>query len=287
MNWILFTILAIISRSVFSLATKILSSHLQVSSITQAFMLTTLAGLLSIPFSLLTGGISFSNISSVGLLVVLMVLSQAFGNVLFFQGMKTLDAGTSQIAFSSVLIWGSLFSFLFLGSHFSQLQLLGIFIMLVAILLVQFKKDGLTLNRGILLIILAASLFGIFQVTSARISTVVNTGAYLILAYLGSSLVVGLFYIQTLRTDYLTLMRNIKSSLTLAMFASGTSLLYFIFSYFAYRVAPDRGVVVVLLTSQVILSVIFGIIFLKERQNLSRKLIAGGLAFIASVFIKS
>ncbi|PIQ35960.1 MAG: hypothetical protein COW60_01195 [Candidatus Yonathbacteria bacterium CG17_big_fil_post_rev_8_21_14_2_50_43_9] len=60
-----------------------------------------------------------------------------------------------------------------------------------------------------------------------------------------------------------------------------------VFSFMAYKVAPDKGVVVVLLTSQVILSVIFGIIFLKEKDNISKKVLAGILAFIAGIFIKS
>ena len=43
----------------------------------------------------------------------------------------------------------------------------------------------------------------------------------------------------------------------------------------------------VLLTAQVILSVIFGIIFLKERGNMGKKLLAGILAVIAGILIKA
>lgn len=71
------------------------------------------------------------------------------------------------------------------------------------------------------------------------------------------------------------------------LFTSGMSMLYFLFSYLAYRYAPDRGIVVVLLTSQVILSVLFGLLFLKEKENTTKKVAAGILAFIAGVLIKS
>ncbi len=287
MDWVIFTFIAVSSRSIYSIATKVLSNHIKVSAISQAVLLTTFAGVLALPSSVFIGGISFTGTSSVLLFVLLMVLSQAFGNILFFQGMNELDAGTAQIAFSSILIWGSVLSVAFLGSNFSLFQVLGIFIMLIAILLTQYHRRSLNFNKGALLIIASAGLFSVFQVTSARISEVVSTGAYLIMAYLGSSLILGLVYFNKIAKEFKFLLSKTKVVFKIMLFASGTSLLYFIFSYFAYRVAPDKGVVVVLLTAQVVLSVILGIILLKETHNLKRKLLAGVLAFIASVLIKS
>ena len=287
MNWLIFTLVAVSSRSIYSIATKILSNRIKVSAISQAVLLTTFAGLLSLPFSVFVGGISFAGISSVLLFVLLMVFSQAFGNILFFQGMNELDAGTAQIAFSSILIWGSVLSVAFLGSNFSLLQVFGIFIMLIAILLTQYQRKSINFNKGALLIIASAGLFSVFQVTSARISEVISTGAYLLMAYLGSSLILSFVYFNKIAKDLRYLLSKAKDVFKIMLFASGTSLLYFIFSYFAYRVAPDKGVVVVLLTAQVVLSVILGIILLKETRNLKRKLLAGILAFIASVLIKS
>jgi uncharacterized membrane protein len=70
-------------------------------------------------------------------------------------------------------------------------------------------------------------------------------------------------------------------------FAGITSLGYFVFSYLAYGIAPSRGVVVLLLTTQVILSVILGIILLKERDRVGRKLISAVVAVAGAILIKS
>lgn len=287
MNWLLLTLLAITSRAIYSIATKVLSKDVKVSPITHSLLLTTFAGFLALLISPFVGGISFEGISEYTLPVVIMVSSQAFGNVLFFKGMGKLDAGTTQIAFSSILIWGAILSVFFLGSVFSFTQTVGIVLMLVAILSVQYRKGKLDLNSSILYIVLSAVLFAIFQVASADLSKVISTGAYLLLAYFGSSLIIGTIYYKNIKKDYSLLQSQIKNTFSKTLFASGTSLLYFVFSYLAYRYAPDRGVVVVLLTSQVILSVIFGIIFLKEKDNRTRKLFAALLAFVAGYLIKS
>ena len=87
--------------------------------------------------------------------------------------------------------------------------------------------------------------------------------------------------------DWTLLKKQLKKTTRSTLFASSTSVLYFLFSYLAFQEAPDRGVVVVLLTAQVILSVVLGIIFLKEKDNVPRKVIAAVLAFAAGALIRS
>ena len=287
MNWIYLTLLAITSRATYSIATKVLSKDVKVSAVTHSILLTTFAGILSVIISPFVGGISFKGIESFYLSALIMVLSQAFGNILFFKGIKDLDAGTTQIAFSSILIWGAILSVAFLDSVFSTKQIVGILLMLFAILLVQYKKGKLDMSSGVLYIVASAILFAVFQVASADLSKIISTGAYLLMAYIGPSLIVGILYFKLITNDFHLLKQQVRESFLITLFASGTSMLYFVFSYIAYRYAPDRGVVVVLLTAQVVLSVIFGIIFLKEKDNQLSKMVAGALAFAAGMMIKS
>jgi drug/metabolite transporter (DMT)-like permease len=286
MSWIILTLLAITARATYSIATKVLSKDVEVSAITHSVLLTTVAGVLSLVIAPFVGGISFTGIEQYWFPVILMIASQTFGNVLFFQGVKKLDAGTAQIAFSSILIWGAILSVFFLDSVFSVKQFMGILIMLGAILLVQYKGKKFDVSSGVLYIIGSAVLFAIFQVASADISKVISTGAYLLMAYLGPSLIIGIIYLSQLKKDLPLVQKQLKNTSIKTLFASGTSLLYFVFSYLAYQQSSDSGVVVVLLTAQVVLSVIFGILFLKEKDNQTRKLLAGALAFAAGALIK-
>lgn len=287
MNWLLLTLLAITARSAFSLGTRLLGRDVKASPQTQSFLLTLGSGLLAIIVCPFFGGININSVNQNLLPILLIIISSVFGNVIFFKGQKRLDAGTTQIAFSSILIWATILSIIFLKSKFSLIQIVGIFLMMTAIILIQNIKKGIKINSSVLYIIFSTLLFAVFQVTSAFISLRINTGTYLVFSYLGTSLVTFLVYFNTIKEDLKKLTLQIKNTFFKTFFASGTSLLYFIFSYLAYRYAPDRGIVVTLLTAQVVLSVILGIYFLKEKENTTKKLLAGILAFIAGVLIKS
>lgn len=286
MNWLLLTFLAVTSRSVYSLATRLLSTHVKVSAISQSIILTFFAFLISLVLSPFLGGISFASIGTVWLTVILMIVSAAAGNILFFKGQESLDAGTTQIAFSSIVIWGVLLSLGFLGSHFSFIQIAGIFLLLFAILLIQYRKGQYSLSSAVLWICASAGSFAVFQVSSAALSRTLSAGTYLPLAYGGSTLIVVVLYFKNFLKDFSVMKKNMAQVVQKGFFASSTSLLYFVFSFLAYAAAPDRGVVVLLLTTQTILSVILGIIFLKERSGIKRKLLAGVIAVVASILIK-
>jgi drug/metabolite transporter (DMT)-like permease len=287
MNWVLITVLAITSRATYSIGTRVLSKDVEVSPITHSLLLTAAAGLLSLLISPFVGGISFEGLGAYAIPAGIMVTSQAVGNVIYFRGQKNLGAGTTQIAFSSILIWGAILSVFFLGSTFSLTQVIGIAVMLIAILTVQYAKGEIELDSSFMYIVASAVLFAIFQVASADLSKTISTGAYLVMAYLGPTVIIGGLYFNKIKRDFKHIVHQLKNTFSKTLFASGTSMLYFVFSYLAYRQAPDRGVVVVLLTSQVVFSVLFGIFFLGERKNVARKLLAGLLAFVAGVLIKS
>ena len=286
MNWLLLTLLAIIFRSAFSLSTRLLGRDVKVSPQTQSFLLTLGSGLLAIIICPFFGGINLNSVQQNLLPIIIIIVSSVFGNIIFFKGQKLLDTGTTQVAFSSILIWGALLSIIFLKSKFSLLQIVGILLMMVSIIIIQNRKKGANINLSVLYIICSSLLFSIFQVTSASVSSLINTGTYLVFSYIGTALVTFLIYFKTIKSDFKKITFQIKNTFLKTFFASGTSLLYFIFSYFAYRYAPDRGVVIILLTSQVVLSVILGILFLKERENTAKKLFAGVLAFIAGILIR-
>ncbi len=287
--WLIFTLLAIVSRSIYSLSTKVLTNRLQVSTGTQNIFVTgtaTILGLLCSPF---LGKISFQGVNQHWIVICIMILCVSFGGIVFFKGQQKLDAGTTQIAFSSILLWGVFLSLGFLGTKFSLIQGLGIFLLFIAILLIQYQKSKrkLKMDEGIVLIIISAVLFAGFQVTSAIMSKYITPATYVLCAYGCPTLIIGALYFPKLRRELYPALTGKTSNLQAIIFAGGSSFAYYIFSYYAYAFAHNAGIVVVLLTSQVVLSVFLGIIFLHERENMKVKVLAGLLAFIAGWLIKS
>jgi drug/metabolite transporter (DMT)-like permease len=251
MHYLLLTALAISSRSFYSIFIKVMSNKMQISPITQSFLVLILAGFLSLAIGPFISEYDFTALPSIWPLLLVLITSQAFGNVIFFKGLKDLDSGTSQIAFSSILIWGALLSLLFLGSSFSLYQIIGIILLLVSIFILNYSNKKISISHSFLLVMVSSLLFATFQVSSAEVSQTISTATYLVVMYFGSAFVLLATYAQKVIEDIKKIAR--EASWVKPLLASSiTSLLQFVFVYFAYQAAPDRGVVILLLSTQVV-----------------------------------
>jgi drug/metabolite transporter (DMT)-like permease len=285
--WLLYTVLAVLSRAVYGVLTKVLSNHGGVSTITHTLFLLAAAALLSVLVLPFSGGFSLEGIDTVWPALVAALLTSAVGNITYFKGIAKLESGTTQIAFSSILLWSLLMAVTFLDTRLSLIQGLGVVVLLFAILLAQYNKKAIKLQPGILLILLSAASFAGFQVASATIAPVVNLGTYLVVIYAGTALLIALPYMRQIIRDIKDNRSGLKPLTKTAFITAGASVVNYIFLYFAYRFAPDPGVVVLLLTSQVVVAVILSVVFLKERTNIALKVAAGVLAMAAALMIKA
>jgi drug/metabolite transporter (DMT)-like permease len=285
--WLTLTALAVLSRALYGVLTKVLSNFVKVGFITQTALLMvagTIWGLLLSPF---VGGINLAGIGSVWLILAIAIITSALGNVLYFKGISTLESGTTQIAFSSILIWSVIMAWVFLGTRFSLVQALGVLLLLFAILLAQYQKGSLKAKPGIWLIVASAACFAGFQISSAQLSHTMTPGTYLVLTYLGDAILIGLPYLKSIKRDLKAKGAKLGGLFFTVAVTGALSILFNVFAYYAYKTAPDAGIVVLLLTTQVVLAVILSIVFLKERSNIGLKLTAGVLAVIAALMIKA
>src|SRR4051812_12496023 len=104
MSWLLLTFLSVMSRAVYGVLSKVLSDSVKVTAHTQAVLLSVSAGLIAIIVSPLLGGLHFNLSSASPITVLLVMLGLGLGNIAYFSGIKSLTNGTTQIAFSSILI---------------------------------------------------------------------------------------------------------------------------------------------------------------------------------------
>lgn len=264
--------------------TKVLSNKLKTSAYTQAVLLPLAGAIITLCLSPFIGGLSlnFSGVSIVA--IILVVLGQGLGNLVYFAAIKSLTNGTAQIAFSSILIFNTTLSLLFLGLHLSIFNVFGIILLMIAITIVVTGKVELN-KRGVALMLLAAFLFSIFQLASSKISVQVGSATYLLIAYLGSAIVVFVLKSTTIIGDLSKLKK--RSTLFIPFLTAIPSLGNFLFAYYAYRIAPEPSKVAMLLTSQVVFTVLLSYIFLKEKDHIYRKIFAALLVVVASLLIKS
>lgn len=261
-----------------------MSNKIQASAYTQATLLSFVGFIITIFFSPLLGGLSldFSKISILPLALV--VLSQGLGNITYFAALKKLTNGTAQIAFSSILFFNVILAIAFLGLNLSLVNLLGVIVLASAILIAVSGKVELN-KSGIGIMLLSAFLFSIFQLASSELSREVSAATYLAITFLGAVVVIFALKSRTVIKDISK--SNISSIIQISTLAALPAVGYFLFSYYAYRIAPEPSKVALLLTSQVVLTVILSYFILKERVHIKRKLLASVLVVISAALIKN
>jgi len=284
MSWLLLTFMAVIFRAIYGVMTKVLSNRLKVSFYTQATLLPLAGGVIALMLSPLLGGLSLhlSNVSLVTILLV--VLSQGIGNITYFSSIKNLTNGTAQITFSSILLFNTMLSLIFLNLHLSLINVFGLVLLMLAIVSVVTGKIELH-RKGVLLMILSAFIFSIFQLSSGVISKQVGAATYLLIAYLGAALVVFTLKWRVVIKDLSVASR--RSTLGIPLLTAIPSLGNFLFAYYAYRAAPQPAKVAMLLTSQVVVTVFLSYFFLKEKGHILRKVAAAALVIVSAVMIKA
>ncbi len=284
MSWIFFTALSVIFRAIYGVMSKVLSSRLKVSAYTQATLLLLAGASIALIASPLLGGLNldFSGVSLVAVLLV--VFGQGFGNILYFSAIKNLTNSTTQIAFSSILFFNTFLSIVFLNLSLSFVNVIGLFLLMLAILSVVTGKIEIH-RKGVAMIVLSAFLFSIFQLASSEISKQVGAATYLMISYLGAATVIFGFKWKIVLRD----MSSEKKSSTVfvPLLTALPSVGNFLFAYYAYRSAPQPAKVAILLTSQVVLTVFLSYFFLKEKGHLTRKIFAAALVVVAAFLIKS
>lgn len=285
MSWLLLTLISVLFRAVYGLMTKVLSNRVKVSAYTQSTLLPLSAAVIAVLVSPLLGGLSLSLTPSMILIITLIVLSSGLGNVTYFVAMKKLTSGTAQISFSTILVFNTILSLAFLNLHLSLINIFGIVLLMVAVLSVTTGKVELN-KSGVTMMVLSAFLFSIFQLSTSKISTQVSAATYLVIAYLGTVVVIMLYKGKTIINE-INNTADKKSLLITPFLTAIPSLGNFIFAYYAYRIAPEPAKVAMLLTSQVVVAVILSYVFLNEKQQLLRKTIAAILVVVAAILIKS
>lgn len=287
MNWVLITVVAIISRAFYSISTKALSSRVKLHEHTQSVILPfvgAVLALLLIPWF----GFNLQGLGQYWWLALLVGFTQGLGNIVYFYGQKYIDSGTTQVALSSKLVWSALLAVIFLGSKFSFVQIAGMVLLMLGVILVQqLGKKNKDIRKGMLLIGVSAVIFAVFAIAGAKLSKGVNPVVYLLVTYLGACVFASIIGFKDVARDLPYIKQNLNTVAKYFTYAAATSTVYFTLVYFAYRKAPDAGVVAVLVNAQVVTTVLLATVLLKERDHLPRKLIAGLLVVLSSYLIVS
>ena len=116
--------------------------------------------------------------------MVILILFYSVANVLSFKAFKIADASEVSIIFASSTLWSVLTAVIMLGEKLTNINVAGIFIVMLGILSINYRKTDWKVNKGHLYALFGSVLFGIaFTNDVYIINRYESISSYMIIAF--------------------------------------------------------------------------------------------------------
>lgn len=202
--------------------------------------------------------------------------------VYLFKALRTVEASEVTILSSIRVVITIVASVIFLHESFGVIKILGTILIFLSILLVTNFKKGIKFNQGFIYILITSLFSGM-----AIVADSFNVKNYDPISYnfIGSFLIVAILLIifpKALKTWKHFIQPNfLKKMLPLGVFSTVQGLAYLL----ALANGGDASQVGTIRQASVIITVILAVIFLNEKDNLVRKIIAAILVTFGVILL--
>lgn len=281
MSWLFFTLLSVVVVSIANILQRVLMKGDKSNPYSYAIVFHFLLGFLNLIFALLYGS-QFSLFS--GNIFMLFLASLLWGGctILLFKALQLLEASEVTILSNIRIVFTIAASTIFLHETFTSLNAFGAIIIIVATLLVANVKKGLKFNKGVLYTFGMALLAGLAIVADSYNVKQYDAIAYNTLSnFLIGFLLLICFPKALQQWKHFTQPEFLKKMIPLGIFSTIQGIAYL-------QALTTPGVtaqVSVIRDAAVIVTVLLAIIFLHERDNLFRKMIAAILVVCGIVLL--
>ena len=224
-----------------------------------------------------------SDIRPLLLNLILMILLWSASNIFLYSALKRIEASVFTVIFSTRSFFTTLASSLFLREFLLGRQFAGaIFILMGAVLVTLDKKSKLNFDKGILYAFFAAMFFGFANTNDRFLLASFDLFPYVTIAFV----LPAIFMVVVKPSSVHKLKAFTKTSLfgkmlLLCLVYALSSITFF----GALQVAPNSSQVATISVSSVVLTVFLSIIFLKERENMGRKILGALAAFVGLLLV--
>jgi drug/metabolite transporter (DMT)-like permease len=277
MNWFLLTLVSAISGSLTKILQKILLRDKDRDPFAFGFVFQMTVSVIFLIFTLITGTLEIPSLSGLGLNLVILILFYSVANVLSFKAFKIADASEVSIIFASSTLWSVLTAVIMLGEKLTNINVAGIFIVMLGILSINYRKTDWKVNKGHLYALFGSVLFGIaFTNDVYIINRYESISSYMIIAFaLPAFATLGLKP-QSYKNISQYLHKNTAPSLLLCATLYALSALTI---FGAYKLGGPASIISPIQQTSIIFTVIIGYFFLNERDRLPQKIIGTLLMF--------
>jgi len=219
------------------------------------------------------------------LLVIASGILWTLYGALLFKAYSYLEASVASPLSKIRLFFVLMASVIILGEHITFGKILGTLMIFAGAIVISYRKKKSIIpsyKKGVFLIIISAFVISAALLIDKYAMNFFNVETYLVPVYLMSPLLLTALMVKR---DYRHHLKNIfKRSLIPTILTSILSVGYYYLILYAFKYA-EASVVVPIAELSILISVIGGIIFLKERENMAQKIVATVILIMGAILV--
>lgn len=279
MNWLFFAFVNIIAISVANLYQKIAMRDENSDPVASAVVFQMLTGTCYFLYAL-TQGFHMPPIALTPYFLISMSLYAA-GTIFFFSAIKKIEASEMSIITGIGSVVTIIASMMFLNDVFTFTQLIGVVCVLAAVVLINFKKNALVINRGIGFALLGTFCYGTAVISDTVIIRGFEVVSFLPVLSLGTTIMMMAAYPKKITSIFKLLTRVNKNLLIYSLLYAVAALSF----YFALGTGALVGQVSTVARASIIFTVILSSIFLKERKDVVKKILGAVVTTVGVILL--
>ncbi len=283
MNWLLLTLLSAITASLSRILQKVLLRDDQSDPFAFGFVFQlSVAGIFLI-YTLITGSFEFPSYNGLLINVLIMAIFYSLGNVCIFKAFKYAAASEVSIILATSTIWIVIASFFILGERINGLNFVGILLILVSVIAINYSKNSWKFSKGHVFALLGSLLFGIAFTNDAYIVTRYHSiASYMVIAFAVPGVCSLLFSPKSIyNLGYFAHSKVVRNLIICSLFYSLSAITIFT----AYKLGGQASIISSIQQTNIIFTVIFGYLVLKEKDKLANKIVGALLAFLGVMLL--
>ena len=279
MNWLFFALLSVFAGSVSNLYQKIAMREEKSDAVASAAAFQILTGLAYFVYALVRG-FHFPDVSLAPYFLISMILYAA-GTVFFFRAIKLIEASEMTILNGVGSLVTILASFIFLHESLSLMQIVGALLILLAVIVINFSKKGIVINKGMWFAVAGTCSYGLAVISDTHIIRSFEAASFIPIGALGTALVLMLWYYKKIPLVIKTVKSAEKNLVIFCMLYAISAIAF----YHALQLGALVGQVSTIFRASIIVTVILSSIFLNERKHLVKKILGAILTTIGVILV--
>lgn len=280
MSWMLLLLINVVAISVAYLFQRLAMKKEDSDPVLSTIIFQFLLGFLTIPFAVVQG-FSWPNWAELWPYFLFSTTLYALGSIMFFKSIKLIEASEMTILGGVGAIVAVLCAYIFLQERLVPQQYFGALLVILSILLVQYRKQKFVFSKGAIFALVATSLFAFATISDVLIIKTYDAISYAGLMSLFPGLMLCLMYPKKVK-ELPKAIKTINKNLVAYGIIYSVGVITF---YMALAKGAMLSQVSVISKTNIVLTVILAAIFIKERDNLWRKILAAIICMVGVILV--